>query len=126
MKLLSVLVFLSVSGMGWLMFQAIKQEMSLRQLKTSLALGSNQLKQKEERIHTIKKKITELNEQLAPLKDKMDELHKKKQESITVTEELERNLQQCNEEKVWKTHCLLGSASVLFFTSVNLSEGQSI
>ncbi|XP_062322003.1 uncharacterized protein si:dkey-87o1.2 [Osmerus eperlanus] len=99
MKLLSVLLFLSMSGMGWLMFEAIKQEMSLRQLRSTLALGSNQMKQKEDRIHQIKMKITGLNEQFKPLKNKMDELQKEKQESIKFTEELDLNMQKCNEEK---------------------------
>ena len=133
MKLLSVLVFLSVSMMGWFMFQAVKQELRLREMRSSFALGSNQMKQKEDRIHQIKMKITELNEQLKTLQNKMDELQKKKQESIKSTEALDLNLQKCNEEKVWKTHChcvdrglVLCSVSVLFFTSVNLSEGQSI
>ncbi|XP_046906097.1 uncharacterized protein si:dkey-87o1.2 [Hypomesus transpacificus] len=99
MKLLSVLVFLSVSMMGWFMFQAVKQELRLREMRSSFALGSNQMKQKEDRIHQIKMKITELNEQLKTLQNKMDELQKKKQESIKSTEALDLNLQKCNEEK---------------------------
>ncbi|XP_070768337.1 tropomyosin-2 [Enoplosus armatus] len=99
MKLAIVLVGLSVSVMAVMIFQAVRQELNLHNLKTRMVANSAEVKRKEEAIIELKNKIQELKTTLASVNTKMDELKKTKAESEKSTQDLDKSLQTCNTEK---------------------------
>ncbi|KAJ8004979.1 hypothetical protein DPEC_G00141890 [Dallia pectoralis] len=99
MRALSVLVFLAMCGMGVLMYLAIKQELTLRNLKSTADQISLEIKQKENAIVKIKTNIQQLNTELLPINVKRDELTRKKDESVKASTEAKKALDTCNKEK---------------------------
>uniref|UniRef100_A0A8P4K429 Si:dkey-87o1.2 n=1 Tax=Dicentrarchus labrax TaxID=13489 RepID=A0A8P4K429_DICLA len=94
-----VLVGLSVALMVVMIFQAVRQELSLRHLKTRMGENSAEVKKKEEAIMEVKNKIKDMRDTLTSVNTKLDELKKKKAESETSAGELGKSLQTCNTEK---------------------------
>ncbi|KAL0985388.1 hypothetical protein UPYG_G00156260 [Umbra pygmaea] len=99
MRAVSGLVFLVVCLMVALMYQAVKQELTLRSLKSNALRISNLLKSKEGEIVQIKTKIQQINEELLPINKNRDEMIQKKEESAKAKSEAENSLQTCNKEK---------------------------
>ncbi|KAM4600695.1 uncharacterized protein ACJ7VT_020601 [Polymixia lowei] len=99
MKLAAVFAFVSVSVMLGMIYQAAKQELNLRSLKTHMMQSSVEVKRKEDAIIEMKAKIQDLNKSLLPLNTKRDELEKKKKDTVKSTEDMNNNLQTCNTEK---------------------------
>ncbi|XP_051262367.1 uncharacterized protein si:dkey-87o1.2 [Dicentrarchus labrax] len=99
MKVAIVLVGLSVALMVVMIFQAVRQELSLRHLKTRMGENSAEVKKKEEAIMEVKNKIKDMRDTLTSVNTKLDELKKKKAESETSAGELGKSLQTCNTEK---------------------------
>lgn len=104
MKLLIVLLGLSTVVMVVMIFQAARQELNLRYLKTRTAESSAAVKRKEEAIIELKNKIKKMKETVESVNAKMDELRKKKGELEKSTQELGNSLQTCNTGKARDTH----------------------
>jgi chromosome segregation ATPase len=100
MRAVSVLVFLAVGVMVVLMYQAVRQELTLRGLKARALESSSQVKQKENDIVQVKMKIQKLNGELEPINTKREELTKKKEQSAKATGEADKSLKTCHTEKV--------------------------
>lgn len=100
---MSAVVFLSVSVMVVMIYQAARQELNLRNLKAHMLQNSEEVKRKEAAIVQIKVKIQELNKALWPLKTTKDGLIKQKQQSVKAAQDLDKSLTTCNTEKVWDT-----------------------
>ncbi|XP_040899305.1 uncharacterized protein si:dkey-87o1.2 [Toxotes jaculatrix] len=99
MKPAVVLVGLSVAVMAVMVFQAVRQELNLRSLRTRMVENSAAVKRKEEAIIEVKNKIQTLKTTLASVNAKMDELKTKKADTEKATQELDASLQTCNSEK---------------------------
>ncbi|KAM9405100.1 uncharacterized protein ACWYII_028582 isoform 2-T2 [Salvelinus alpinus] len=99
MRAVSALVFLAVGVMVVLIYQAVRQELTLRGLKARALESSSQVKQKENDIVQVKMKIQKLNGELEPINTKRDELTKKKEQSAKATGEADKSLKTCHTEK---------------------------
>ncbi|XP_071325773.1 tropomyosin-2 [Trachinotus anak] len=99
MKLALAVLCLSVAVMVVMVFQAVRQELNLRHLKTRMLENSAEVKRKEEAIIEAKGKIQEVKTKLESVNTKMDELKKKKVETEKSTQEHDQSLQNCNSEK---------------------------
>ncbi|XP_041798757.1 uncharacterized protein si:dkey-87o1.2 [Chelmon rostratus] len=99
MKFAAVLVCLSVAVMVAMILQAVRQEMSLRELKTRMVANSAEVKKKEQVIAEAKAKISELKTTLDSVNAKMGELKRKKMAIDRSTRDLDKNLQTCKKEK---------------------------
>lgn len=104
MKLAITLVGLSMAVMVVMIFQAVRQELDLRNLKSRMMQSSVEVKRKEEAIAQLKDKTQQLKSTLTSVNAKMDELKKKKQEALKLTEDFGKSLQTCNSEKARGTH----------------------
>lgn len=103
MKLSIVFGGLSVAAMLLMIFQAVRQELNLRDLKTRMLENSAQVKIKEEGIAEMKIKIKEIKERLMIVNTEMDNLRKKKADSDKSAQELDKSLETCNTEKASDT-----------------------
>lgn len=99
MRLAVALVALSVSVLIALIFQAVRQELRLSNLKTQMVDKSAEVKRKEEAIIEVKMKVKELKTTLTSVNKKIDDLKKKKSEFEKTDQELDQSLQACNTEK---------------------------
>ncbi|XP_044065304.1 uncharacterized protein si:dkey-87o1.2 isoform X2 [Siniperca chuatsi] len=81
MKLAIVLLGLSVVVMAIMVFQAVRQELNLRNLKTRIVENSAEVKTKEEAIVEAKNKIQELKTKLASVNTKAN-VEKKKTDML--------------------------------------------
>ncbi|XP_068995492.1 structural maintenance of chromosomes protein 2 [Embiotoca jacksoni] len=99
MKMVVALVGLSVIVMIGLIFQAARQELSLRNLKSRMLENSAEVQNKKETIDEMKANIQKLKTMLSPTNAKIDELNKKKEGMQQTVQNLDTNLQTCNKEK---------------------------
>ncbi|CAL8247219.1 unnamed protein product [Lota lota] len=99
MKIVPVMAFLSVSVMVVMIYQAVRQELELRSLKSRMLETSTELKQKEHSIIEEKNKIQDLNKQLEPLNKQKDELNKKKLDISRSVQQMTDSLLICNTDK---------------------------
>ncbi|KAM6994242.1 uncharacterized protein LKV04_006655 [Tautogolabrus adspersus] len=99
MKWPVVVVCLSVMFMVGIIFQALRQEMSLHNAKLRMAENTAEVKRKEEAIIEVKAKLETLKKSLGDANQKTDDLKKKKEEIVKSTQESENRLQTCNKEK---------------------------
>uniref|UniRef100_A0A671WXB3 Si:dkey-87o1.2 n=1 Tax=Sparus aurata TaxID=8175 RepID=A0A671WXB3_SPAAU len=83
-----------------LISQVLRQEYNLHHTKTRMLEESAAMRTKEETIVKIKNKMKEVKTALTFLNTKVTELKKQKADDKTRGEELEKNLQTCNTEKV--------------------------
>uniref|UniRef100_A0A3Q0S1R3 Si:dkey-87o1.2 n=1 Tax=Amphilophus citrinellus TaxID=61819 RepID=A0A3Q0S1R3_AMPCI len=99
MKLVIALVSLSVAVMGFLIFQAVRQEFHLRDLKTRVLETSGQVARKERDISELKSQIAEMKKSMDDGIKKMEELKKKREEIEKSSQNLAKTLQDCTTEK---------------------------
>lgn len=95
-----MLVCLSVAVMTVMIFQAVRQEMDLRDLNDHMVVNSAEVKKKEKVIAEAKTKISELKTELDSVNSRMSELKRKKMAIDRSTRDLDKSLQTCNNEKV--------------------------
>ncbi|XP_008285967.1 WEB family protein At1g12150 [Stegastes partitus] len=99
MKLAVALVSLSASVMVIMIVQTVRQELTLRSLKTRISEGSVEVKKKEGAIVEVKAKIHEFKKSLIALDTKMEGLKKQKTEADNADQEVENRLRTCNNQK---------------------------
>lgn len=108
MRLAVVLVALSIAVLIAMIFQAVRQELKLSNLKTHMVEKSAEVKRKEETIIEVKKKVKELKMALTSVNQKIEELKKKKSGFEKTEQELDQSLQACNTEKARDTQSVFG------------------
>ncbi|KAA8591616.1 hypothetical protein FQN60_016990, partial [Etheostoma spectabile] len=99
MKVAICLAFLSVAVMAVMIFQAVRQELNLRVLKSRMVENTEQVKRKEDAIIEVKSKIQAMKSKLVFVNTNIDTLKKKKTDGEQKAQELNKNLQTCNTEK---------------------------
>lgn len=105
MKIAIIITGLSVAVTVVLISQVLRQEYNLHHTKTRMLEESAAMRTKEETIVKIKNKMKEVKTALTFLNTKVTELKKQKADDKTRGEELEKNLQTCNTEKVSDNVC---------------------
>ncbi|XP_045901572.1 rho-associated protein kinase 2 [Micropterus dolomieu] len=100
MKLSVALAVLCVAVMAVMIYQTLRQELNLRNLKTRTMQNSAEVKTKEEAIVQVKNALNEMKAKLASVNTKIGELKKTRVATEKSTQELDTSLQTCNTEKV--------------------------
>ncbi|XP_059194343.1 uncharacterized protein si:dkey-87o1.2 [Centropristis striata] len=99
MKLAVALVCLSVAVMVVMIYQAVRQEMNLRDLKSRMVENAAEVKRKEESIVETKGKIQTLKQDVLAVNKKVDALWETKKTKTNSEAEFKKNLASCNTEK---------------------------
>ncbi|XP_073703774.1 uncharacterized protein [Garra rufa] len=99
MRAISGIVFLAFCALLVIIYQAIQQELNIRNLKTRIAISGEQVKLKEDGIVAAKTKVEEFNKKLNPLITKRDLLKKQKDDTKKSNVDSEKELGTCRAEK---------------------------
>lgn len=93
------MVFLALCALLVIIYQAVQQELNIRNMKTRIALSGQQVKLKEDGILVAKTKVEEINKQLNPLITQRDQLKKQKDDIKKGNANSEKELGTCQAEK---------------------------
>ncbi|XP_048009255.1 myosin heavy chain, muscle [Megalobrama amblycephala] len=99
MRGISAMVFLALCALLIIVYQAIQQELNIRNLKTRIVVSGEQVKLKEDGIMSTKTKVEDINKKLSALTTQRDQLKKQKDDIKKSTAESEKELGTCNAEK---------------------------
>lgn len=99
MRAISAVLFLALCALLVIIYQAVQQELHIRNLKTRIAVSDNQVKLKEDGILGAKTKLEEMNKSLNPLITQRDQLKKQKDDIKTGNANSEKELGTCQAEK---------------------------
>uniref|UniRef100_A0A673HJA9 Si:dkey-87o1.2 n=2 Tax=Sinocyclocheilus rhinocerous TaxID=307959 RepID=A0A673HJA9_9TELE len=99
MRAISTMVFLALCALLVIIYQAVQQELNIRNLKTRMAVSGQQLKLKEDGILAAKTKVEEINKNLNPLIAQRDQLKKQKDDIKKGNANSEKELGTCQAEK---------------------------
>ncbi|XP_043117980.1 uncharacterized protein si:dkey-87o1.2 [Puntigrus tetrazona] len=99
MRAISAMVFLALCAMLVIIYQAVQQELNIRNLKTRIVVSGQQVKLKEDGILAAKTKVEEMNKNLNPLVTQRDQLKKQKDEIKKGHANSEKELGTCQAEK---------------------------
>ncbi len=94
------MVFLALCALLVIVYQAVQQELNIRNLKTRIAVSGQQVKLKEDGILGAKTKVEEMNKSLNPLITQRDQLKKQKDDIKKGNAISEKELGTCQAEKV--------------------------
>ncbi|KAK9513798.1 hypothetical protein VZT92_027304 [Zoarces viviparus] len=114
MKLVIVLVGLSVTVMVAMIYLAVDQEFKLHDLKARIVESYAEVRMKEESIVELKTKDKAMRSELVSVNTKVDELKKRKEESVQSAQDLTKALQTCTTDmdNVQKKKASTGEAIV--------------
>ncbi|XP_013884985.1 uncharacterized abhydrolase domain-containing protein DDB_G0269086 [Austrofundulus limnaeus] len=99
MKLLIFFSVMSAAVMAVMIFQTLRQELNLRNMRERLVESAVELRRKEDSVVDMKNKVLELKGTLEAANSKLDALKKKKEEADRAAKEAEKILESCNSEK---------------------------
>uniref|UniRef100_A0A673JL59 Si:dkey-87o1.2 n=1 Tax=Sinocyclocheilus rhinocerous TaxID=307959 RepID=A0A673JL59_9TELE len=99
MRAISAMVFLALCALLVIIYQAVQQELNIRNLKARIIVSGEQVKLKEDGIMAAKVKVEEMNKQLNPLITQRDQLKKQKDDIKKGNADSEKELGTCNAEK---------------------------
>ncbi|KAM6935534.1 uncharacterized protein PEZ65_005878 [Lycodopsis pacificus] len=114
MKLVIALVSLSVTVMVAMIYLAVDQEFKLHDLKARIVESYAEVRMKEESIATLKMNEKAMRTELVSVNNKVDELKKRKEESVKSAQDLAAALQTCttDTDNVQKKKASTGEAIV--------------
>ncbi|XP_056619178.1 uncharacterized protein si:dkey-87o1.2 isoform X1 [Triplophysa dalaica] len=99
MRAVSAMIFLAVCALMVIVYQAIQQELNIRNQKTSIVVSNEQVKLKEDGIVSVKMQIDDMNKKIAPLAAQRDQLKKQKEDQKKLFAQSEKDLGTCKSEK---------------------------
>ncbi|KAF4103496.1 structural maintenance of chromosomes protein 2 [Onychostoma macrolepis] len=99
MRAVSAMVFLALCALLVIIYQAVQQELNIRNMNKRITVSSQQVKLKEDGILAAKTKVEELNKQLNPLITQRDQLKKQKDDIKKGNANSEKELGTCQAEK---------------------------
>lgn len=126
MKLSVALAVLCVAVMAVMIYQTLRQELNLRNLKTRTMQNSAEVKRKEEAIVQVKNALNEMKAKLASVNTKIGELKKTRVATEKSTQELDTSLQTCNTEKASNTHLQFPHKSCFLLYAHTAAQATSI
>ncbi len=126
MRFAVVLIFLSVAVMVVMIYQAVRQELSLRDMKVRMVQSAADVKRKEEAIIEAKVKVKELKTTLATVNNKIAELRTKKLEVGKSTQELDQSLQGCTKEKARDAQFVLGCLLIIHCCTATITDYSGV
>ncbi len=94
------MVFLALCALLVIVYQAVQQELNIRNLKTRIAVSGQQVKLKEDGILEAKMKVEDINKSLNPLITQRDQLKKQKDDIKKGNANSEKELSTCQADKV--------------------------
>lgn len=94
------MVFLALCALLIITYQAIQQELNIRNLQKRIVVSSEQVKFKEEGIMSAKTKVEEISKKLSTLNTQRDQLKKQRDDSKKGIDASEKELGTCKTEKV--------------------------
>ncbi|CAM4698144.1 unnamed protein product [Leuciscus chuanchicus] len=99
MRGMTAMVFLAMCALLIITYQAVQQELNMRNLQTRIVVSSEQVKFKEDGIMSAKTKVEEISKKLSALITQRDQLKKQRDDSKKSTDASEKELGTCKTEK---------------------------
>ncbi|KAI7806416.1 uncharacterized protein si:dkey-87o1.2 [Triplophysa rosa] len=99
MRAISAMIFLAVCALMVIVYQAVQQELNIRNLKTRIAVSIEQVKLKEDGIVSVKMQVDDMNKKIAPVASQRDQLKKQKEDQKKLFGQSEKDLDTCKREK---------------------------
>lgn len=99
MKSPVIILVLCAAVMVVMVAQVMRQELSLRRLKTHMVRSSGDVKTKEKAIIQARAKVDGLKTELQSVNNKLEELKKSKEAAEKSLQEHDKTLEACNSEK---------------------------
>jgi len=98
---MSVMVFLALCALLIITYQAIQQELNIRNLQTRIVVSDEQVKFKEDGIMSAKTKVDEITKNLSVLTTQRDQLKKQRDDLKKTGTASEKELGTCKTDKVF-------------------------
>ncbi|KAG1940060.1 hypothetical protein F2P79_016841 [Pimephales promelas] len=99
MRGMSVMVFLALCALLIITYQAIQQELNIRNLQTRIVVSGEQVKFKEDGIMSAKTKVDEITKNLSALTTQRDQLKKQRDDLKKTSTASEKELGTCKTDK---------------------------
>ncbi|XP_065126170.1 uncharacterized protein [Paramisgurnus dabryanus] len=99
MRALSAMIFLAVCALVVIIYQAVQQEINIRNMKTRIAVSTDQVKLKEDGIMSTKLQVEEMNKKISPVNTQKDQLKKQRDENKKAIAQLDKDTNTCKADK---------------------------
>ncbi|XP_051575675.1 myosin heavy chain, muscle-like [Myxocyprinus asiaticus] len=99
MRAMSAIIFMAICALLVVIYQAVQQELNIRNLKKRIAVTTEQVKIKEDGIVAAKMKVDELSKTISPVSTQRDQLKRQKEDHKKQTADSEKELAACQAEK---------------------------
>ncbi|KAK7147774.1 hypothetical protein R3I94_010335 [Phoxinus phoxinus] len=99
MRGMSAMIVLALCALLIITYQAVKQELNIRNLQTRIVVSGEQVRFKEDGIMSAKTKVDEITKKLSALTTQRDQLKKQRDDFKKGTDASDKELGTCKTEK---------------------------